>query len=113
MVCRPNVSYSNVEQLVRVTPGPHTLKAWVRTEGITTSEGPRFQIVDAEAKGRLDAQTASWTGSRDWTLISHMFTVPAGTNLLAVKLVRQPSEEFDNRIKGSAWVDGVSLVRGK
>ena len=108
-----NVSYSNVEQLVRVTPGPLTLKAWVRTEAITTNEGLRFQIVDSEAPARLDVRTASWTGSHDWTLISQTFTVPPATNLLAIRLVRQPSEEFNNRIKGSVWVDAVSLVRGK
>ncbi len=106
-----NVAYSNLEQLVRIAPGPHTLQAWIRTEQITTNEGLRFQIVDAEVPVRLDVRTASWTGNQDWTLVNQKFTVPAGTHLIAVRLLRQPSEEFDNRIKGSAWVDAVRLVR--
>jgi hypothetical protein len=108
-----NVSYSHIEQWVVVTPGPHTLQAWIRTDSITTDEGPQFQIVDAEAPGRLDVRTGAWIGSHDWTFVNQSFTVPAATHLIAVRIVRQPSEAFDNRIKGSLWVDGVRLVHSR
>jgi tetratricopeptide (TPR) repeat protein len=106
-----NVSYAHVEQLVIVTPGLHSLQAWIRTDGITTDQGPRFEIVDAESPARLDLRTGGWTGSHDWTLVNQSFAVPAGTHLIAARIVRQPSESFDNRIKGSLWVDGVRLVQ--
>jgi hypothetical protein len=106
-----NVAYENVEQLVRVTPGPHTLRAWIRTDAISTREGVRFRIIDAEAEGRLDVRTEAWTGTHDWTPVNQSFTVPPGTNLVAVRLVRRVSEEFDNRIKGSLWVDDIRLTR--
>jgi hypothetical protein len=89
------------------------LQAWIRTDGVSTDEGPRFQIVDAEVAARLDLRTGGWTGTHDWSLLSQSFTVPAATHLIAVRIVRQPSEAFDNRITGSVWVDGVRLVQGR
>jgi len=108
-----NVSYAHIEQSAIVTPGLHTLQAWIRTDGVTTDEGPRFQIVDAESPGRLDVRTNSWTGTHDWILLSQSFTVPASTHLIALRIVRQPSDAFDNRIKGTVWVDGVRLVQSR
>jgi hypothetical protein len=40
-----------------------------------------------------------------------MFKVPPGANLIVVQLRRLPSEKFDNKIDGEAWVDAVSLTR--
>jgi len=107
-----NVSYSNLVQTVRVHPGVHHLSAQIRTDGITTNEGIRLEILDPENPSRLDVRTGDITGSHDWTPIDQSFTVPQSTNIVAIRAVRAPSTKFDNAIGGSAWLDSVSLREG-
>jgi hypothetical protein len=83
----------------------------VRTRELTTDEGLRFHVFDPESGTRLDVYTAQLTGTNDWTPLEKTFTVPPGTNLIAVQVSRIPSEKFDNKIDGEAWVDTVSLTR--
>jgi tetratricopeptide (TPR) repeat protein len=107
---KSNVSFNNVSELIRIHPGAHRLRAWVRTQGITTNEGPRLEVQDAESAARLDIRTEPFLGTQDWHLVQQAFTVPSGTNLVAVRVVRQPSQKFDNKIAGVFWLDSVELV---
>jgi hypothetical protein len=50
-------------------------------------------------------------GTNDWTQVEKMFKVPPGANLIVVQPRQLPSEKFDNKIDGEAWVDAVSLTR--
>lgn len=106
-----NVSYTNATQLARVHPGGYLLRAWVRTQELTTNEGPRIEIVDPESATRLDVQSEPFTGTRDWTLFEQPFLVSPGTNLVAIRVVRQPSKKFDNKIAGTFWMDSLELTR--
>ena len=40
-----------------------------------------------------------------------MICVPRETRLLELHVIRQPTWKFDNKISGTAWIDGVKLVR--
>ena len=106
-----NISYANATQITRVQPGSYLLRAWVRTEGITTNEGPRIEIADPESAARLDILSEPFSGTRDWTLFEERFSTPPGTNLIAVRIVRQMSQKFDNKIAGTLWIDSVQLLR--
>jgi hypothetical protein len=105
-----NVNYHHTAQTVGVRPGEYRFRAFVRTRELTTDEGLRFHIFDPESGARLDVYTAQLTGTNDWTPLEKTFTVPPGTNLIAVQVSRIPSEKFDNKIDGEAWVDTVSLA---
>ena len=83
---------------------------WVRTNGITTNECPRLEILDPELPSRLDLRTEPFCGSRDWTPITQHVTVPASTQLLAIRVVRMASDKFDNKIGGIFWLDSVKLA---
>jgi tetratricopeptide (TPR) repeat protein len=107
---KSNVSFNNVSEVVRIHPGGYRLRAWVRTQGITTNEGPRLEVQDAESAARLNIRTEPFVGTDDWHLVQQVFTVPRGTNLVAVRIVRQPSQKFDNKIAGVFWLDSVDLV---
>jgi hypothetical protein len=39
------------------------------------------------------------------------FTAGQGTQLIEVQLSREPSLKFDNKIRGTLWLDGVTLER--
>jgi hypothetical protein len=86
------------------------MKAWVRGANLTTNECPRLEILDAEVPARLDLRTEPFCGTREWTLVTQHFTVPAATPLLTVRVVRTLSEKFDNKIGGTFWLDSVHIV---
>ena len=100
------------ETLIVADPGPRRFRAFLRAEGITTAEGPRFRIFDAESPARLDVYTDQVTGSCGWREVSARVVAPPGTRLIAIALVRRAPARFDNRIRGQVWVDDVSLMRG-
>jgi tetratricopeptide (TPR) repeat protein len=107
---KSNVSFNNVSEVIRIRPGGYRLRAWVRTQDITTNEGPRLEVQDAESAARLNIRTEPFLGTEDWHPIQQTFTVPSGTNLVAVRVVRQHSQKFDNKITGMFWLDSVELV---
>lgn len=107
---RTNVAYEHAGQVVVVEPGAYRFRAFIKTSGISTDQGVRFRIGDPAAPGRLEAITEGYTGSRDWTEVSRVIQVPAGTRLVTVQVVRQASMKFDNKIRGTAWVDDVALA---
>lgn len=107
-----NVRYGHVSQRAVLAPGAYRLEARVRTEEITTDEGIGLRVADAENATLLDARTERLTGTHEWTLLAVSFSVRAGTRLVEVRVVRDASLKFDNKLGGTAWVDGVVLRAG-
>jgi len=106
-----NVAYANLTQLAVVSAGTYELQAWVRTQSITTNECPRIEVVDTESPSHFEIRTAPICGSRDWSLVTQRITVSAPAPLLAVRVLRAPSDKFDNKIAGDFWLDSVRLYR--
>lgn len=107
-----NLNYQGVSQFAVVDPGPYRFQAFVRTEEISTDQGIRFRLFDAEAPARFNLETESLTGTNDWKKVEKSFRVPEETKLVRLLLIRQPSLKFDNKIQGTAWIDSVRLERG-
>ena len=106
-----NVSNIGVGQTVFLKPGRYRFEAHVRARDISTDEGVAFRVANEEAANRLSFTTKPVLGSTDWTLVEHPFTVPpAGAGLVNVQLVRTPSLRFDNLIRGTLWIDQVSIT---
>lgn len=106
-----NVDYGHLLQYVLVNPDTqYHFAGYMRTAAITTDSGPRFQIFDAYAPGKLLASTENAVGTSGWTKQELKFKTPAGTRLLIIRVGRPASEKFDNRIHGTVWVDDVRLV---
>jgi tetratricopeptide (TPR) repeat protein len=101
-----NVAYRHATQLAYLPPGRYLLRAAIRTEGITTNEGVHLHVTG----NRLDLRSEPLNGTHEWTRVELPFDVPGGTPLVAVSVCRDPSQKFDNKIAGTAWVDDVSVV---
>lgn len=101
---KANIGYDHLSQVVVLpAPGHYRLRARVRSDGITTNEGPRLAITD------LGLETESITGTHDWMPLTINFsTTRARTIRIAV--VRRPSRNFDNKVEGTFWMTDVSLV---
>jgi hypothetical protein len=59
----------------------------------------------------VNVATEDARGTSDWTLLEREFDAPAGGGLVRLWLARTPSLKFDSLVKGTAWVDDVSVVK--
>jgi len=109
-----NVNFMHLLQYVHVGPGQrYHFSAYLRTEAIGTDSGVRFLIYDPIHPTKIQIVTANMVGTNPWTAVNVDVTTPADTDLLVIALRRIPSWKFDNKLRGTAWVDDVTLVHLK
>lgn len=84
--------------------------AWVKTQSLTTEQGIRFQLRPVATQDNAAVVTGDLRGTQPWTNVEMPWN--SGTNVqeLQVCVARLPSQEFDDKIQGIAWVDDVALV---
>lgn len=87
----------------------YEFSAWIKSESITTSSGPRIELIDA-LSGNTLLLTDDVLDTHPWHEIKGAVHVPEETLLLALKIVRAPA---NTRIRGRVWVDDLRLVRSQ
>src|ERR1022692_667999 len=104
-----NPSYdAGWKQLVPVQSNTdYEFSAWIKSENVTTSSGPRIAFVDAYSGASL-LLTGDVLDTHPWQEIKGTLHVPAETELIAVKIVRAPANP---RIRGRVWIDDLRLVK--
>lgn len=106
-----NLPLAAPAQFVPVEPGRrYHFHAYMRTEGITTESGTRFNLTDPNHNGALSVQTANLTGSHPWTSVEADFDTGADTHFALVQLFRAPSRLFENKLEGTVWIAEVSIT---
>ena len=106
-----NLQFENLYQYVPVAPDTrYRFQGFLRLESISTDSGMRFEILDPKDPQHLDQLTPNETGTEPWTLEQADFTTGPHTHLIAVRIVRRPSERLDNKLRGTVWIDDVSLA---
>jgi tetratricopeptide (TPR) repeat protein len=106
-----NLSYDGLVQNVLVTPNArYHFQGFLRTDMISTESGVRFEILDPKDPLHLDLLTMNETGSMPWTAVQADFTAGAQTHVILIRLARRPSERLDNKLRGSVWIDDISIV---
>jgi O-antigen ligase len=105
-----NVGDLGVDQKLFLPQGLYRFRAFVRTLDVSTDEGVSFRIAFVDSPTQLDFTTDDLRGSNDWSLVEHVFEVPAGGGLATLSLVRRPSLKFDSLIRGTVWVDHLTIV---
>jgi tetratricopeptide (TPR) repeat protein len=103
-----NVDFHHIWQWVPVKPNTHyRFNAYLKSEEVTTDSGIRFEIEDGSGPALL---TPSIIGTQAWALSDIDFTTGPDARLLRITLRRIPSSRFGNKIRGTAWVDDVSVT---
>jgi hypothetical protein len=107
---RHNLDFGNVVEYAAVEPDTkYDFTTFTRTDGITTDSGPRIAVYDPLDNAALWSQTPELTGTNSWQEEELQFRTGPRTRIVAVQVVRAPSQKFDNLIKGTMWLDDVSL----
>ncbi len=106
-----NALYSGVAQTAVAGPGTWRFEAHIRTEGVPDDQGFAFHLFDKLGPRRLDVHTNFVKGLTPWTTLEKTFRLSEPVTLLEAMLERAPSFSPDDRMRGSAWIDGVILRR--
>ena len=106
-----NIDFQNVWQYVFVQPATrYRLSAFFRAQDLSTDSGMRFEIRDVSNAGAPRHFTPNVVGTQSWAEEAVEFTTGSDTKVLQLVLRRTQSEKLGNKIRGSAWVDDVTLV---
>jgi hypothetical protein len=105
------LDFEHLFQYVAVDPATHYhFSAYLHTEGISTDRGIRFEILDPRQPTETRVTTAELTGTNPWTPVEADLLTGPSTHILKITLQRVPSWKFDNKLRGTVWVDDVTLT---
>jgi tetratricopeptide (TPR) repeat protein len=105
------VSSTDICHYVPVSPSTsYRFSAWVKTRAITTDQGVRFLLRSLGTQDSSVAATPELHGSEPWTHIELPWSSGKDVQEVQVCLVRSLSDQLENKIKGTTWVDDVALV---
>jgi tetratricopeptide (TPR) repeat protein len=88
----------------------YRFSAWVKTREVTTDQGIRFQLRSLGTQDTSVTATPDVHGSEPWTHIEIPWSAGKDVQEVQVCLVRFLSDQLENKIKGTTWVDDVALV---
>jgi tetratricopeptide (TPR) repeat protein len=108
---RSVVSATGICHFVPVRPlTVYRFSAWVKTREITTDQGVRFQLRSLGTEDSSVVVTPELHGSAPWTNIEIPWSSGKDVHEVQACLVRSLSDQLENKIKGTTWVDDVALV---
>ena len=87
----------------------YLLKAYVRSENITSDSGPRLRVLDPACPGCLSVSSETTVGTTSWHPVSLNFSTGPQTRLVRLSVWRARSRTFPTEITGSFWLDAVSV----
>lgn len=107
-----NLDFQHLLQYVLVEPqSRYRFTAFLRSEGISTDSGIRLRLFDPKRPATLDLLTPELHGSQPWSRLQADFTTGLETRLVVIAVRRFPSRKLDNKLRGTVWMDDVSLIR--
>ena len=88
----------------------YTFSAWFKTRAVTTDQGLRFQLRSLETPDTSVAVTPELHGTEPWTRVEILWSSGRDVREVQACLVRFLSDQLENKIKGTTWIDDVALV---
>jgi tetratricopeptide (TPR) repeat protein len=105
-----NIDFHDVCQYIPVQPSAtYQFSAWVQTRSLSTDEGVRFSFHSLSDSTNTIVWTDDARETHSWTQLQLLWTAGADVRELILCISRVPSKQFDSKIRGSAWIDDVSL----
>ena len=105
-----NPDFAGVWQFATVEPNrSYRLRAYVKTEDVTTDSGIRFQVSAVKGSPGETFFSKDLLGTNPWSLEQLDFRTGPQTQVVQVYLRRLPSNKLMNVISGKVWIDNLSL----
>ena len=105
-----NNEYEPVYQIVPVHSNQtYSLKAYVRSQDITSTSGLCLRVSDTQQRGFEDAISETTVGTTEWHAVSLSFSTGPETESVRLSLWRPGGRIFPMEISGSFWLDAVTL----
>jgi tetratricopeptide (TPR) repeat protein len=102
-----NAPDAGITQFIPVKPDTnYEFSVESKTQDIDSASGPRFSITDAYTNSSY-VLTDDLLGTNPWHKQRARFHTEPSTNLLFLKIIRQPAAPL---IRGKLWIDDVALV---
>jgi putative inorganic carbon (HCO3(-)) transporter len=103
-----NPNFSGVEQQMVVDPSrTYQLSYRIRSQELTTDQGIFLEILDG-SDHRVVLTTVPTLATTPWTTYTRLLEVTESHSLL-LRLRRRPSLRIDNLLRGTLWLDSVSI----
>ena len=103
--------FYNISQAIAVSPGrKYVLTFWLRTESLRSGSMPLIEVVNFADGKLLGASKPFPAGTNEWQLVSIDFTVPDGSEGVAVHSTREPCAG-DCPLVGIFWLDDFELSK--
>jgi tetratricopeptide (TPR) repeat protein len=107
-----NLSFAHLRQIVPVfEPGTYCMDFYLRADGLTTDQTPYLFIQGFPDASGAAARSEKFPATSAWSKVSVPFNVKEGCKAIELILRRDPSSKFDNKLKGSLWLDGIAIYR--
>jgi tetratricopeptide (TPR) repeat protein len=88
----------------------YQFSAWVRPQGLTTNESVRFELQGLGAYVGPAIFTPEVHGTAPWTRIEMAWSSGTEFTQAQVCLARFPTDQPENKIQGTVWIDDVALI---
>jgi hypothetical protein len=106
-----NPNFSHVRQFVYLeAPGEYRFDGFIKTEGITTTNGIFIEIIGYEKK-RMYLATPTFTGTHPWKNVRLPFKTSEAKTAVLLRVRRKMSRKFDKFIDGTVWIDSFRITR--
>jgi Tfp pilus assembly protein PilF len=105
-----DIDFHDVCEMVPVAPKTaYQLSAWLKTQDLTTDQGLRLELrsytTNVEGVSTPDVQ-----GTLPWTRVEATWKGTPQAEDVEICLRRVASDQEDNKIRGTAWVDDIALT---
>jgi tetratricopeptide (TPR) repeat protein len=87
----------------------YELSGWMKSKDLTTDQGLRIELRPG-IPGQTGAITADVQGTQPWTRFAAVWPGAKENQETQICLRRDASDQEDNKIRGTAWVDDVALT---
>ena len=106
-----NPDITAASQVVRVVPkSRYTLRGYIKTDSITTTNGIFLSVEGHDCKS-LYKKSDVVSGTNMWKEVDVEFETPPECSVISIMIRRERSYKLDNKISGTAWIDGIILTR--
>jgi tetratricopeptide (TPR) repeat protein len=105
-----DIAFRDVCQTVLVDGGvSYELSGWMQTKALTTDQGVKLELRPG-VPGVAWVITASALGTQAWTPFKAFWEGVKDDREVEICLRRDASDQEDNKIRGTVWVDDVALT---